>query len=103
MEEASHHLSSDRLEIFANAFGTALKQAREGRKWSIYRLSQESGVDERGIRRIEEGTTSPSVDTLLRLSLALGVRPSEVIEVAEAMATRAGLRFSEDLESQRGS
>jgi len=88
VEEIPHRPSKDRLEAFGSAVGAVLKRAREDRHWSVYRLSQESGVDERGIRRIEEGETSPSVDTLFRLVSTLGIPLSSVFAKAEEMTMR---------------
>ena len=83
MEDVPQRPSGDQLQAFGRAVGVALKLARESRKWSVYRLSEESGVDERGIHRIEEGNTSPSVDTLLRITSAMGVRLSSLFAEAE--------------------
>lgn len=98
MEDFSQRLNDHQLQVFSSAVGISLRAIREKREWSIYRLSQESGVDERGIRRIEEGNTAPGVDTVLRLCLALGVRFSQVIENAEAQATLVGLELPERLQ-----
>lgn len=85
MDQACHP-SSEQLKAFAKALGDALKRAREDKHWSVYRLSKESGLDQRGIRRIEEGKTSPSAETLLRLAIPLEVRLSAIIENSESQA-----------------
>jgi transcriptional regulator with XRE-family HTH domain len=85
VDEACHP-SSEQLKAVALALGAAFKRAREEKGWSVYRLSQQSGLDERGIHRIEEGRTSPSFDTMVRMSLALEVRLSAVISEAERSA-----------------
>ncbi|MBL9160613.1 MAG: helix-turn-helix transcriptional regulator [Verrucomicrobiales bacterium] len=82
MDEACHP-SSDQLKAVALALGAAFKRAREEKGWSVYRLSQESGLDERGIRRIEEGRTSPSFDTMVRIGLALEVGLAAIVAEAE--------------------
>ena len=39
-----------------------------------------AGVDRKTINRIENGHFSPALDTLVRLSVALGVTPSDLLK-----------------------
>lgn len=52
--------------------GEKLKRLREGKKITIYRLTQMTGVSGHHIKCIEEGTRQPTVETLRRLAVALG-------------------------------
>ena len=43
------------------------------------RLAEIAGVDRKTINRIENGHFSPALDTIVRLSVALGVTPSTLL------------------------
>lgn len=65
------------------AVGSRLRAHREAKDLSMYRLSNDSGVDERGIAAIERGSRSVTITTLGRLCRVLEVPVSEVIREAE--------------------
>ena len=44
------------------------------------RLAEIAGVDRKTINRIENGHFSPALDTIVRLSVALGIAPSTLLE-----------------------
>ncbi len=50
-----------------------LKQVRKSKNISVYKLSQSSGVSETHIRDLERGDRNPSLDTLSRLAMSLGL------------------------------
>jgi transcriptional regulator with XRE-family HTH domain len=62
---------------------------RERRGWSLRKLGERSGVAYPNIQRIETGTLSPTVTTLVRLARALGVG---VRDLFPATKRRAGRR-----------
>jgi len=43
------------------------------------RLAEIAGVDRKTINRIENGHFSPALDTIVRLSVALGIQPSTLL------------------------
>ena len=43
------------------------------------RLAEIAGVDRKTINRIENGHFSPALDTIVRLSVALGITPSSLL------------------------
>jgi transcriptional regulator with XRE-family HTH domain len=43
------------------------------------RLAEIAGVDRKTINRIENGHFSPALDTIVRLSIALGITPSTLL------------------------
>jgi transcriptional regulator with XRE-family HTH domain len=43
------------------------------------RLAEIAGVDRKTINRIENGHFSPALDTIVRLSVALGIAPSTLL------------------------
>lgn len=53
--------------------GVEVQEAREAKGWTIYRLSQESGLQETHLRRIEEGRYNLRVDVAERAAKALGI------------------------------
>lgn len=62
------------------AFGVHLRELRKDRGWS----SQESfghhaGLDRTYISGLENGTRNPTLDVLVRLAVALNVKPAELL------------------------
>lgn len=55
-----------------------LKDLRQSKGITVYRLSQETGISQNHIRELESGKRNPSVETLRRLCDALGVNLSEM-------------------------
>jgi len=43
-------------------------------------LAEVAGIDRKTINRIENGHFSPALDTLVRLGVALGVKPSDFLK-----------------------
>ena len=60
-----------------------LKNVRESKKISIYRLSQLSDVSETQIRNIERGNSNPSFDTLNKLAKPLGLSLADLLNETE--------------------
>ena len=57
--------------------GERLKNIRESKGLSVYRLSQETGVSQGHISDLENGKNQPTIDTLKRLIVPLGITLSE--------------------------
>ncbi len=57
--------------------GDRLKYFREAKKLSIYKLSQETNVSQGHISDLENGKNQPTIDTLSRLIVPLGITLSE--------------------------
>ena len=55
-----------------------LKNLRQSKGLTVYRLSQETGISQNHIMELESGKRNPSVETLRRLCDALGVNLSEM-------------------------
>ena len=60
-----------------------LKNTRESKNMSVYKLSQLSGVSETHIRDLERGDRNPSFDTLSRLAKPLGLSLAELFKETE--------------------
>jgi transcriptional regulator with XRE-family HTH domain len=68
--------------------GDAIRRLRDERGVSQERLSLESGVHRNYIGGVERAERRPSVTTLARLAEALGMRPSELLALAESLGDR---------------
>lgn len=58
-----------------------LREVRKGKNLSIKQLSILSGVSTGHISSIENGLKMPTIDVLVRLAAALGVKPEELYYV----------------------
>lgn len=58
--------------------GERLRYMRKSKKMSIYKLSQETGISQSHISDLELGRRKPSVETLSRLVVPLGITLSEL-------------------------
>ena len=56
-----------------------LLELRSSEELSQARLAEIAGVDRKTINRIENGHFSPALDTIVRLSVALGISPSDLL------------------------
>ena len=56
-----------------------LFELRTAADLSQARLAEIAGVDRKTINRIENGHFSPALDTIVRLSVALGISPSTLL------------------------
>jgi transcriptional regulator with XRE-family HTH domain len=56
-----------------------LFELRTNADLSQARLAEIAGVDRKTINRIENGHFSPALDTIVRLSVALGIAPSALL------------------------
>lgn len=63
----------------AEVLASQLADMRHARDWSQDDLARRAGVDRKTVNRIEKGHFSPSLDTLVRLSVALGCRLSDLV------------------------
>ncbi len=63
-----------------------LKERRLAANISIYRLSRDSGISELTITNLESFRKRPSIDTIIRVASALGLKASEALALAEARA-----------------
>jgi transcriptional regulator with XRE-family HTH domain len=68
-----------------DAFGVVLRAYRQERELTQEQLSERVGVVHSFICSMESGKKQPSLNMVLRLAAALGVRPGELVD---AMAER---------------
>ena len=62
-----------------NVLAERLYDLRTEADLSQARLAEIAGVDRKTINRIENGHFSPALDTIVRLSVALGIAPSTLL------------------------
>ena len=70
--------------------GARIKELRKSRGLSQNELSERIGIDAKHLSRIEVGNSYPSLDTLERISQALGVEIKDVFEFSH-VTTRTEL------------
>ncbi len=63
--------------------GERLRSIREAKGMTIYKLSQETGIAHNHISDLERGARKPSVETLRRLVVPLGITLSELFSDGE--------------------
>jgi transcriptional regulator with XRE-family HTH domain len=61
------------------ALGVRIRSLREGRHWSLDRLSKNAGVSAAAIQKIEAGTSNPSLVTIVAIIDALGASVDRLI------------------------
>ncbi|MFC6355295.1 helix-turn-helix domain-containing protein [Luethyella okanaganae] len=74
----------------AAAIGARVKQERKTRHWTLDQLAEVAGVSRRMIVNVENGAANPSVNTLLRISDALGIGLPALVEPP----ARSGVRVT---------
>ena len=65
-----------------------LKAEREKRDLSLKVLAKKSGISRQAISYIEQEVQSPSLDTLLRITAAMGVDLAKIITRAQKQASK---------------
>lgn len=63
--------------------GKRIKELREAKGITRYRLTQITGISGHHIKGIEEGTRQPTIDTLDKLIIPLGITLSELFNEGE--------------------
>lgn len=58
--------------------GAKLRNIRESKNMSMYRLTQITGISGHHIKGIEEGTRQPTIETLQKITTALGTSLAEI-------------------------
>lgn len=74
------HTVSDEVEKLAGMIGDRVRHERGKRGWTLEQLAEIAGVSRRMVISVEQGAVNPSIGTLLRLSDALGVGLSALVD-----------------------
>ncbi len=67
----------------SEAFGQVLRTLRLERGLSQEALALEAGIQRNYVSLIERGINQPTITTIFKLSVALEIRPSKLIELVE--------------------
>ncbi|MCY3778985.1 MAG: helix-turn-helix transcriptional regulator [Chloroflexi bacterium] len=71
------------------SFGEALRKRRQQLGLSQEELNFRTGVHRTFISEIERGVKSPTLHTVAALAEALGIKPSDLMRMAEECETKA--------------
>jgi transcriptional regulator with XRE-family HTH domain len=74
----------DAAATVARSIGRRVRTSRTELGWTLDQLAQRSGVSRRMLVNVEQGSTNPSIATLLRLSDALGIGLPALVDVGTA-------------------
>ena len=69
-----------RNEEYLKAFGEHVRQLRESKSWSQYRMADECNVSRSQIIGIEKGDINTTLSTILVLAKAFEATPSELLD-----------------------
>ena len=78
----------DSTAVLASAIGARVRQERQARHWTLDQLADAAAVSRRMLVNVEQGTTNPSVGTLLKISDALGVGLPALVEPPQPKPVR---------------
>ena len=70
------------MQVTTKKVASRIKQNRIEAELTQQELADFAGVDRKTINRIENGHFSPNIETLLRISTALGVKPESMFASA---------------------
>ncbi len=82
MSSIVHSVDTDTARLAA-AIGARIRVARRTRDWTLDRLAESAKLSRRMLSDVERGTVNPSIGTLLRVSDALGVPLSELVDAPD--------------------
>jgi transcriptional regulator with XRE-family HTH domain len=66
-------------------FGEYMRRLRRARKWSLHTLADESGISYTHLSRLENDSTLPSPDSVVRLAEALDGDLKAMLEMADCL------------------
>lgn len=69
--------------ILLVSLGNALRQVREDRQFSQDHVAEQAGLDRSYISSVENGKRNVSVESLQRITNALGVSLTEILQLTE--------------------
>ena len=77
-------------------FGKILQSERKAKKISQEKLSKLSGLDRTFISLVENGKRSPTFSTILKISSALEINPSDLFLIYEKQNPNQNLKHSKN-------
>jgi transcriptional regulator with XRE-family HTH domain len=82
-ERSKTHAATELLPTWRGAISALIKEFRIGRGWTQEQLADRAGYDPRYINMLERGRRNPSIQALVNLCQAFGVRPSAFLAEVE--------------------
>lgn len=101
LKSAIDSAGPDAHEDAAARIGTKLRLTRAERRLTIQQLAQKAGISAGLLSQIERGKSNPSVKTLLRLKVALGVNFWGLLEEEHAADTDTQPGFATEVDYVR--
>lgn len=77
-------MARQRAEEIASQVVRLLKQKREELGMSMYEVAKKSGLSPSMVSRVEKEIRRPTLDTLLRISTAMGIELAPIIKKSES-------------------
>ena len=81
LQVVRNNIHIDLKDDILTKLGEKIKSIRKGKGIKIKQLSSRSGLTESSISMIENGKISPSITTINKIAVALGVHPIEFFEI----------------------
>jgi XRE family transcriptional regulator, regulator of sulfur utilization len=95
--------SPDDLDALSARIGAAVRELRLAQRWSLGDLGRAAGLSKTILARIERGDGNPSIETLWRVSRALGVPLGLLLQPAAGPRARViPARSGETIRSEGG-
>lgn len=70
-------------KMIVSIFGTVLRELREKNNLSQEKLAEYCDLDRTYISLLERGLRQPTISTIFKLSKALNLKPSSLVEMVE--------------------
>jgi transcriptional regulator with XRE-family HTH domain len=80
----------DRAQVYLKFIGANVHRLRTRQALTQDQFEELSGLDVRFIRRVERGVVNLRFDTFIRLAVALGVEPGQLLKPARPVVPRVG-------------
>jgi transcriptional regulator with XRE-family HTH domain len=78
--------NNKKRETFCAEIATILRETRLKRELSMTQVSERAGLSQQMVSYVERGVRIPGLDTLLRITEALEINVSEVVQLAQERA-----------------
>lgn len=82
-------IDSKYLNSMTNEVAHVIRREREARGLSMSAVAERAGLSQQMVSYVERGMRIPTIDTLLRISIALEVDLADLIQRAQRAAARS--------------
>ena len=81
-------LHQKQIDAVCSAVATILRAEREARGFSMNAVAERGGLSQQMVSYVERGMRKPTIDTLLRITVALELDIGDVLQRAQGAAAR---------------